>query len=70
MNYASTTISPSRLFQPRRLPGIRHYVALLRQRRALARLDDRALADIGLTRAEAWSEADRPLWDVPAHWLR
>ena len=43
-------------------------IALWRQRRALARLDDRALADIGVTRAEALAEAARPVWDVPATW--
>ena len=38
---------------------------LYRQRRALARLDDKALADIGLTRDEAQIEANRPFWDIP-----
>ncbi len=38
------------------------------QRRQLATLDDAALADIGLTRAEAMVEVNRPLWDVPATW--
>jgi Uncharacterized conserved small protein len=33
-----------------------------RERRALARLDDRLLADLGLGRAEAWAEADKPFW--------
>jgi len=42
----------------------------LRQRHQLTRLDDAALDDIGLTRAEALSEAARPLWDVPAAWRR
>ncbi|HPD91452.1 MAG: DUF1127 domain-containing protein [Rhodobacter sp.] len=42
--------------------------ALLRQRRALAELDDARLRDLGLTRAQARSEADRPFWDAPAHW--
>lgn len=37
---------------------------LYRQRRALARLDDHALNDIGLTRAEAEAEANRPIWDI------
>lgn len=45
-------------------------IALHRQRRALARLDAAALADIGLTRAEALSEAQRPFWDAPDHWHR
>ena len=39
-----------------------------RQRAALAKLDDAALADIGLTRLQANIEAKRPLWDVPANW--
>jgi uncharacterized protein YjiS (DUF1127 family) len=44
--------------------------ALHRQRQALRRLDDRALADIGISRAEAEQEAARPIWDVPATWRR
>jgi uncharacterized protein YjiS (DUF1127 family) len=40
------------------------------QRKALARLDTAALADIGLTRAQADFEAARPLWDVPSNWRR
>ena len=33
-----------------------------RQRDALAALDDRALADIGVTREEAALEASKPFW--------
>ncbi len=36
-----------------------------RSRRALAELDDRMLADIGLSRAEADAERARPFWDLP-----
>lgn len=43
-------------------------LSLARQRRALARLDDRALHDIGITRSEAQSEAKRPVWDAPENW--
>lgn len=42
--------------------------ALKRSRHSLRHLDDRLLRDIGLTRTEALSEADRPSWDAPAHW--
>lgn len=43
-------------------------LALRHQRLALARLDDHLLSDIGLTPDAARIEAERPLWDVPAHW--
>jgi uncharacterized protein YjiS (DUF1127 family) len=36
-----------------------------RQRRALIGMDDAALADIGISRAEALAEAGRPVWDIP-----
>ncbi|WP_380053451.1 DUF1127 domain-containing protein [Falsihalocynthiibacter sp. SS001] len=39
-----------------------------RQRRALARLDDAALDDMGISRDEAMAEARRPIWDVPTTW--
>jgi uncharacterized protein YjiS (DUF1127 family) len=35
-----------------------------RTRRQLAMLDDRLLHDIGLTRVDAWSEAEKPFWRV------
>jgi uncharacterized protein YjiS (DUF1127 family) len=33
-----------------------------RSRRQLATLDDRELADIGLSRTERWVECDKPFW--------
>lgn len=52
-------------------PAIRvlNLLALARQRRRLAGLDDRALEDIGVTRAQANAEANRPFWDAPDTWL-
>ena len=44
--------------------------ALWKSRRRLAALDEAALRDLGLTRTEALEEAERPVWNVPAHWLR
>lgn len=32
------------------------------QRRQLARLSDHMLTDIGISRAEAWMECDKPFW--------
>lgn len=42
--------------------------SLYRQRAALRRLDDAALRDIGLSRTQAATEANRPIWDVPSNW--
>jgi uncharacterized protein YjiS (DUF1127 family) len=33
-----------------------------RQRRQLGELSDQMLRDIGLTRADAWTEIDKPFW--------
>lgn len=42
--------------------------ALMRQRRRLAELDDAALRDLGISRADALHEAARAPWDAPSHW--
>jgi uncharacterized protein YjiS (DUF1127 family) len=41
---------------------IRRQLDKRRQRQDLAALDDHLLADIGLTRAQARIEADKPFW--------
>lgn len=51
---------------PRLSSLIRSALAVHRQRQALSQLDDRTLADIGVTRQQAESEAGRPMWDMPA----
>ena len=51
-----------------RKTGLMGYIDLYRQRRALAGLDDARLADLGLSRDEAETEANRPIWDAPVHW--
>ena len=43
-------------------------LAVWRSRRALARLDARALKDIGLSADRAAREASKPVWDVPSTW--
>ena len=45
-------------------------VEVRRQRRTLLSLDDRMLADIGLSRADAWHEGGRALHDLPDQHLR
>lgn len=51
-----------------RYTGVFGYLDLYRQRRALAKMDNAQLVDLGLSRAEAQAEAARPLWDAPNHW--
>ena len=63
--YHCVTTSP----QPRRF-SLMDLLSLHRQRHALGRLDDRALEDIGVTRAQAEKEAKSGFWDVPDHWLK
>lgn len=50
--------------------GLMAYIDLYRQRNALRGLTDAQLKDIGLTPDEALTEASRPLWDAPHHWMR
>ena len=44
--------------------------AVWRQRRELANLTADRLSDLGLTADQARTEAAKPVWNVPAHWLR
>ena len=49
-------------------PGLRLFATLVlwarnvRTRRQLASLDDRALADVGISRGERLAELERPFW--------
>ena len=52
------------------LAGLLDVLALRRSRQSLATLDDHMLRDIGLTREQAQSEADRAAWDVSPTWRR
>lgn len=44
---------------------LRRWRQLARERQQLARLSDMALKDLGLSRADALQEAERPFWDDP-----
>ncbi|MEX0340066.1 MAG: DUF1127 domain-containing protein [Arenibacterium sp.] len=68
-----TQIAIHRNSKPRRRFGLtflRDAMSLGRQRRSLARLDDRALKDIGITREQAEAEASRSVWDAPEFWQK
>lgn len=72
--HVSTVATGARINQARILRRVRDLAVrsalaalrwheLARQRRALLRLDDRMLKDIGISRADAVGEASRPFWD-------
>lgn len=44
---------------------IRRWQQLAKQRRQLASLNEAALKDIGLSRADVYRESERPFWDDP-----
>ena len=44
--------------------GLRKMITVAGERRALSRLTDHELADIGIDRATALREAARPFWDI------
>ncbi len=47
---------------------LRRWAAVAHQRHTLRGLDQAQLDDIGLSKAEAKAEADRPFWDAPDNW--
>lgn len=49
----------------RALLAIEGVFRTIRERRALMQLDERALKDIGLSKADAHGEWSRPFWDLP-----
>jgi uncharacterized protein YjiS (DUF1127 family) len=55
-------------------PGFLGWISLARaarrQRRALAELPPERLRDLGISAEAAQREAEKPIWNVPAHWLR
>jgi uncharacterized protein YjiS (DUF1127 family) len=66
-------LAQSRIARPHRKSLSRllnGWIALHRERAALAKLDAAALQDIGISRQTAQDEARRPFWDAPDHWSR
>ncbi|MCF6443947.1 DUF1127 domain-containing protein [Nereida sp. MMG025] len=67
MTTFSTNMIPARP-APRAGFSITRAFDAYRSRRALAALTAEQLADVGLTRQDALTEAARPVWDVPTNW--
>ncbi len=63
---AMSSLLPRALDRLKRLyRQLRRWWQLAEQRRQLAMLDESALKDIGLSRADALQESARPFWDDP-----
>ena len=72
-----TTCTTNDRFSDRARPSPSKYLKFMRlalaahrQRKQLKNLETTALRDLGLTKAQAYAEADRPIWDVPVNWHR
>jgi len=57
-----TATAWNRLWPGNMLARLRATLERQRARQALARMDDRLLADVGLTRDQALREAAKPFW--------
>lgn len=57
-----TATAWTRVFPGNLLARLRAALARHEARQALARMDDRLLADVGLTREQARREAAKPFW--------
>ena len=62
--------APASLSSGLRIDGLRELVGLVlrwirvaRERRRLAQLPEHILRDIGVSREDAWYEANRPFWE-------
>lgn len=72
MTNTTCTAAPRTAIAPRIsvLARLAQVHAVWRQRQKLKALDDDALKDIGVTRAQARKEAARSVWDAPVTWKR
>ena len=68
MAHSESRLSIRHLVAHSRTVSLSSRLALWKSRRDLAALDDRALADIGVSSADAAREARLSVWDVPANW--
>lgn len=68
LHYSRSAVLPLRARRLALFTRLLGAFSLRRQRDRLADLDPHMLDDIGITRAQALTEAARPMWDAPDHW--
>ena len=64
IDYRTATPRTSPSLSKRVWMGLQQAVTLHRTRQLLAAMDDRALSDIGVTRAQVGHAVDHPIWDA------
>mgnify|MGYP000722374603 CR=1 len=64
MTYISASL-PVRRHNRSLIAVVSEFVSVWRQRQELRNLDTNALNDIGISSSQAFSEAQRPFWDLP-----
>ncbi len=70
MSYISTQNCSAPTKRPSVITKLKMWHALGQQRRALRKLSPAQRRDIGISHAQAQTEADKPVWDVPNSWTQ
>ncbi|MGE0024222.1 MAG: DUF1127 domain-containing protein [Hyphomicrobium sp.] len=63
---ARRSLRPTRSALVRAVSWVEAAFRTARERRQLMALDEQALKDIGVSRADAYREGSRPFWDLPS----
>lgn len=70
ISFSSTQSAVAQPAQASLLKRIIAAFALARSRKQLGALEAHQLADLGISQRAADAEANRSVWDVPAHWTK
>ena len=70
MAYLHHTQAHCNATAPKARLGLRHYLALWKQRRTLAQMEQWQRRDLGLSDREIEAEVSRAPWDAPRTWRR
>lgn len=69
MSAATCTNAPTQKRSFSLLARVYYALQIRRERKVLAEMTDAQLDDIGVTPAQAHQESQKPIWDVPSHWV-
>lgn len=69
MSAVTCTNAPTQKRSFSLLAWISYVLQIRSERKVLAEMSDTQLNDIGVTPAQAHQESQKPIWDVPSHWV-